>query len=324
MSQDPATRRLAAGKVITAIALLIGGSALYNDFLLHNPVRSPVFCLVAAALVSLGVYELIALLARRWRIPKHADAVVALTIMGIALLVLFLMPPAKPYCCPPRSATPPPPASPSPPLHTPTTTPTVTPTPSATPSPTVPATPTQTPTPTPDYYPNGYCDDVEEPCIAMPKSGESLDHLAARTSYGEACRWPEIANLNRAEDGTYRELKGILLTAGVFVPKPAAPDYYDPRIVTYTGPTTSMKACVVGASIGQLPCMYRITEGDGITGLNYMRLALLFYGALERDGIDLVQYIKLVNRGPDRSGTYCVVSTRRLFDGVKVVIPVRP
>jgi hypothetical protein len=127
--------------------------------------------------------------------------------------------------------------------HTPTKTlsPTISPTsthsitPSATLAPSVTSTPTSSPPPSPvptptiDYTANGFCDEVEEPCYYLPIAGDSWPTVAVNSIFEDSCRWPDIANLNRRPDGTYRNIGPLLIESGIFIPPLSKVSEYNPE-----------------------------------------------------------------------------------------------
>jgi len=215
-------------------------------------------------------------------------------------------------------------APPTEPLSTPTPTlprPTITSSPEPTATALASSTPTPTPyqTPTPNFTPAGFCDEFDEPCLYLPKAGESWQTVADASAYEDVCRWPEIANLNRRPDGTYRGVKGILRIAGIFVPIPNPPGYYIAHIIDFDGLHFPIELCPEGGGGEGLPCRYKIEDGQGFLGLNYLPLALKFYGGYEKNGTKLDEYIQDANLSDGCDGP-----PPRLFPGVELVIPALP
>jgi hypothetical protein len=160
---------------------------------------------------------------------------------------------------------------------------------------------------------------VQEPCYYIPSLGESWPVVATTTSYRDSCRWPEIANLNRAPDGTYRIIGSVLARSGILVPPPLAEGAYPPIIRQTSGRQSLIPECPHPTTLFDLPCTYVIREEDGLTGLNYLQLAYRFYGTDTADGEDLEARIMSANL----EGA-CPQTSVRLFPGVSIVIPALP
>jgi hypothetical protein len=162
---------------------------------------------------------------------------------------------------------------------------------------------------------------ILEDCFLVPLKGDSWQSIAERSAYANACRWPEIADKNRAPSGYYRELKSVLLDAGIYIP-PVDMTSLEPLIRGDNGGFTRLPACEIGSA--DLPCVYTVGPDDyqnGVILYNYKRLAVLFYGReIDEQGNDLAELILLANRA---NGCDALEKTS-LLPGVRVVIPVRP
>jgi hypothetical protein len=166
---------------------------------------------------------------------------------------------------------------------------------------------------------SGFCGETPEPCLYLPKLNDSWPIVAENTSFQDGCKWPLIANLNRKPDGTYRAVAGILFTGGIFVPPPTKLEEYRPQIRYEAGIFGSINDCIAEAPFN-LPCVYKISQEDGITGSAYELLASKFYKRFESpNGISLDTWIASANLADG-----CKYTNIRLFPGVSIVIPVMP
>ena len=310
------------------------------------------FTAIGGLLIGLALYFCIKVLTARdtpqigtigpYKYPQyHTLARVGTGVVTLTLIAVFAFGTSRRFVWYAFAGTPTPTATftatPTPtgtPTHAPTPSPTRTTTPSATitimitptfitPSPT----PTQTVTPTATRFPpiNPVVCDADEgildDCFLVPLKGDSWQSIADRSAYDSACRWPEIADKNRAPSGYYRELKSVLLDAGIYIP-PIDANELEPLIRGDNGGFARLPACEIGSA--DLPCIYTVQPDDyqnGIILYNYTRLAVIFYGrAVDEEGNDLADYILLANRA---NGCDPLEKTS-LLPGVRVVIPVRP
>ena len=162
-------------------------------------------------------------------------------------------------------------------------------------------------TPTTDLYtPSGDCDDSSPPCIEY--NAVSWDLLAVEL-YSEAgrCRWVEIANLNRRDDGTYDI---PLPNLPVFVPAVAPRGTYLPRYRTANEAWSFFPGC---SPTSGYPCA--LVVGKGITGNDlsaYEEASTKAYGFSTRL---TAESIMDANRSSLCSGPV------QLSEGVVLVIP---
>lgn len=162
--------------------------------------------------------------------------------------------------------------------------------------------------------PEGDCQDldIDPPCQYVPRPGDSWPAIAAMTPYGNSCRWPEIANVNRLADGNY-DLH-IRPNKPVLIPPVAARGSHGAQIRNEFGEYELIKPCEDG---GGFPCQYQAESQ--LSAYNYIEIAKRWYDALFHGGVDLADLIGQANRASDCSGN--PISFR---PGDLLVIPVRP
>jgi len=182
-----------------------------------------------------------------------------------------------------------------------------------------PSSPQPNPTPTLSYIPVGFCDQSNPPCLYLPAPGESWQTVARNTAFNDACRWPEIANLNRHTDGSYRTIGSFLARAGIFVPIPDRSAEYVPMQRYNDGTQRLIPTCQLSNGAYDLPCTYTITEDDGASALNYLPLAFKFYRAYEKERMNLDIWIEEANIADG-----CRSSPPRLLPGITILIPTLP
>jgi hypothetical protein len=177
---------------------------------------------------------------------------------------------------------------------------------------------TATPLPSPAAYP--VCDGSSLPCMHVARTGDFWSALA-QLYWGNVCRWPELATLNRQLDGTYSSIRSGQV---YFMPEPAVS--YPPSMIIQPGVLQAIPACVLdhrqGHLLTTLPCAYAIPTDYPVYGYNYDELALRFYGSAS-----LGSHIRLANlaSGCSSSGSADEWPEPLLLaPGVVVVVPTRP
>ena len=158
----------------------------------------------------------------------------------------------------------------------------------------------------------GSCADADAPCRYDPESGHGWLTIASKQPWGDSCRWPEIANVNRLSDGTYD--LAVHPNKPILIPPVAPFGTHRPQFRTETGMYAVIPDCGEGSGF---PCMYSVDES--LRAFNYQEVALKFYGAIYHGGIDLPELIANANL---RTG--CPRSALEFKPGDKLVIPVRP
>lgn len=117
-----------------------------------------------------------------------------------------------------------------------------------------------TPTAPSPYHPTGPCDPAfsNAPCTYVLQEGDRWEQLAQDSPYGDNCRYPEILDVNRREDGTYPRLSGYDQDVGRPITiLPAAPrGTYRPRYRNPMGEFVFVPPCEQGG----LPCLFTVTE----------------------------------------------------------------
>jgi len=120
--------------------------------------------------------------------------------------------------------------------------------------------PSSTPSAPSPYNPTGPCDEAfsNAPCTYVLREGDRWEQLAQDSPYGDNCRYPEILDVNRRQDGTYPRLSGYDLDLGRPITiLPAAPrGTYRPRYRNPLGEFIFVPACDGGG----LPCLFTVTE----------------------------------------------------------------
>jgi hypothetical protein len=88
--------------------------------------------------------------------------------------------------------------------------------------------------------------------------GDRWEQIAQSSPYGDNCRYPEIMNVNRREDGTYPRLSGYDSDVGRPITiMPAAPGgSYAPRIRDALGRFQFLHEC----SEDGFPCTFTVTQ----------------------------------------------------------------
>lgn len=133
---------------------------------------------------------------------------------------------------------------------------------------------TVTPRPTEISFP--LCSNSDPPCMHIAESGQYWSRLAD-DYMNDFCRWPEIANLNRTEDGTY---SGIRANGIYFIPD--IPQNYRASTISSEGAIQEIPVCLFDQATrslaNTLPCEYEIPAENPIYGIDYRPLSLLFFG----------------------------------------------
>jgi hypothetical protein len=150
---------------------------------------------------------------------------------------------------------------------------------------------------------NDACSEVEPPCIYLIRQGDERLQIAGQSPFADACRWPEILDLNRTVEGAYPTLS---TGAPLFTPKDVERGIYPPMI-SEGGEWRLVQKCTDTTG---LPCRY--TVEDGMYGNRYSEIARMFY----KDPT-LANVIIQANRESD-----CSTNPIALYPGMQIVIPV--
>jgi len=149
-------------------------------------------------------------------------------------------------------------------------------------------------TPSPTNHPY-FCNSVKEFCYYLPSESDSWPLVAKNSAFEDSCDWPLIANVNRGTDGKYRIVGNILMRVGIFIPMVTDAEGSWPTIRLSDGKSEQIHECSLNEQGYTLPCVYVITEGDGIVGKNYESLAWDHYFGIEKDNVRLDQLIMDAN-----------------------------
>jgi len=180
-------------------------------------------------------------------------------------------------------------------------------------------TPVPSPTPTISSRPNGFCENAQPPCLYLPSAGDSWDQVTLKSDFADSCRWPEIANVNRNPDGTYRMIGSLLMRDGILIPEEARAAEYNPMIRFSNGTEAAIAARQPRGEPRTLPCLHTIDEAEGATGLYYAPISLEYYGGYEKEHIKLDEWIMAANL---TNG--CTSAPVLLLPGTTIVIPNYP
>ncbi len=170
-----------------------------------------------------------------------------------------------------------------------------------------------TPSPTGiSYQSTGSCDAAlnNAPCTYVLSEGDRWEQIAQDSPYGDNCRYPEIMNVNRREDGTYPRLSGYDRDIGrPLTIMPAAPSgTYEARIREALGQFKFLPDCAGGS----FPCVFTVDEYLPI--FSYEQISQSVY----RNNI-FGSTIAQANLASDCSGRGKILEL-----GTRLVIPKRP
>lgn len=172
---------------------------------------------------------------------------------------------------------------------------------------------TATPSPTGiPYQSTGSCNAAfsNPPCTYVLSEGDRWQQIAQDSPYGDNCRYPEIMDINRREDGTYPRLSGYDSDIGRPVTiMPAAPaGTYAARIRDALGQFKFLRECRGEG----FPCIFTVSEQLPI--FTYEQISQTVY----RNNI-FGDSIAQANLASDCSGRGVALQL-----GTRLVIPKRP
>jgi hypothetical protein len=162
------------------------------------------------------------------------------------------------------------------------------------------------------YESTGNCNAAfsNTPCTYVLSQGDRWEQIAQNSPYGDNCRYPEIMNVNRREDGSYPRLSGYDSDVGrPITVMPAAPTgSYLPRIRDALGQFHFINAC----NGNGFPCIFTVTESLPL--FSYEQISQVVY----RNNI-FGWAIAGANLASDCSGRGLSIEL-----GTRLVIPKRP